>query len=226
MARPCPPGSDPRGRGGPLRLGTMSTRGPYAKGAAKRQEILDVALEIVAVKGCRNTLNREIAERVGLTQAGLMHHFASREELYKAVLQARDERNTAEYWDPDPGFEGLLRVIQHNTTVPGLVQLYVEFSAEASIEGHPAHEYFRARYEWARGLTVESVRIAQAKGEFGPDVDADAVADIVLAAADGLQLQWLLDRSIDMVARLQAVWAGIAAHSHHGEHSSAGGARG
>ena len=199
----------------------MSKRGPYAKGAAKREEILNVALEIVAVKGCRSTLNREIAERVGLTQAGLTYHFASREDLYKAVLQARDERNTVAFWDPSPDFDGFLRVIEHNATVPGLVQLYVEFSAEASIGRHPAHEYFRERYQWARGLAVQSVRTAQARGEFGPAVDADLVADIVIAAADGLQQQWLLDRSIDMVARLRAIWEGVAALSHLGQDAPA-----
>ncbi|MDQ4215123.1 TetR/AcrR family transcriptional regulator [Microbacterium capsulatum] len=187
-----------------------SRRGPYAKGTAKRAEILSVALEVVAEKGCHNASNREIAERVGLSQAGLMHYFGSREELYMAVLRARDERDSAAYWEPDPSFAGFLRVIENNTRVPGLVQLYVEFSAEASLGKHPAHEFFRERYEWVHQRSVESVRAAQASGEFGPHIDADLVADVLIAAADGLQQQWLLDRSIDMVARLQAMWAGMA----------------
>ncbi|MDR2321352.1 TetR/AcrR family transcriptional regulator [Microbacterium sp. NPDC089698] len=185
-------------------------RGSYAKGIAKRQEILEVALEVVAEMGCRNAPNVEIARRVGLTQAGLMHHFGSREELYMAVLRARDERDTEAHWVGEPNFEGFLAVIDHNTTVPGLVQLYVEFSAEASIGKHPAHEFFIERYEWVRTSTKQAVRVAQESGEFGPNVDADIVADLVIATADGLQQQWLLDRSIDMVARLRTLWNGIA----------------
>ncbi|MBO9625702.1 MAG: TetR/AcrR family transcriptional regulator [Microbacterium sp.] len=195
----------------------MTRRGQYAKGAAKREEILAVALDVVAEFGCRNASNREIANRVGLTQPGLMHYFGSREELYMAVLKARDERDTAAHWDGNANFQGFLDVIAHNTRVPGLVQLYVEFSAEASIGKHPAHEYFTERYQWARELSKQSVRAAQESGEFGPNVDEDLVADIIVATADGLQQQWLLDRSIDMVARLQAVWDGIAALSHLGE---------
>lgn len=192
------------------------SRGAYAKGVAKREEILEVALEVVADLGCRNASNREIARRVELSQAGLMHYFGSREELYMAVLRARDERDVAAYWDPKSRFQGFLDVIEHNTTVPGLVQLYVEFSAEASIGKHPAHAFFIERYDWVRRLLIQSVRTAQESGELGPAVDAELVADIIVATADGLQQQWLLDRSIDMVARLKAVWDGVAALSHLG----------
>lgn len=191
----------------------MNRRGQYAKGAAKREEILAVALDVVAEFGCRNASNREIARRVGLTQPGLMHYFGSREELYLAVLRARDERDTAAHWVDKRNFQGFLDVIDHNTRVPGLVQLYVEFSAEASIGKHPAHEYFVERYAWVRELSAQSVRAAQESGEFGPNADPELIADIIVAAADGLQQQWLLDRSIDMVARLRAVWNGFAAQS-------------
>lgn len=175
-----------------------------------------MALDVVAEFGCRSASNREIARRVGLTQPGLMHYFGSREELYMAVLKARDARDVAEHWVGKPNFEGFLDVIEHNTRVPGLVQLYVEFSAEASIGKHPAHEYFVERYAWARDLSVQSIRTAQESGEFGPNIDAEVIADIIVATADGLQQQWLLDRSIDMVARLRAVWNGVAALSHLG----------
>ncbi|MFT4157910.1 MAG: TetR family transcriptional regulator [Microbacterium sp.] len=191
----------------------MNRRGQYAKGAAKREEILAVALDVVAEFGVRSASNREIARRVGLTQPGLMHYFGSREELYMAVLRARDERDYDTYWVGSPNFGGFLQVIEHNTRVPGLVQLYVEFSAEASIGRHPAHEFFIERYQWVRELSKQSVLAAQESGEFGPNVDANVVADIILATADGLQQQWLLDRSIDMVGRLRAMWNGIAALS-------------
>ena len=41
------------------------------------------------------------------------------------------------------------------------------------------------------------------------------------AAADGIQQQWLLGRSIEMVARLRAIWEGVAALSHLGQEASA-----
>ena len=192
----------------------MSSRGPYAKGQARRAEILRVALEIVAEKGCRSTSNREIAQRVGLTQAGLMHYFGSREELYMAILRTRDERDTAEFWRKQPNIDGFLAIMEHNTRVPGLVQLYIEFSAEASVGLHPAHGFFEERYAWVRGNLGDAVRAAQEVGEMGPGADPREVADLMIAAADGFQQQWLLDPSLDMVARLRHLWDGLVAASH------------
>ena len=192
----------------------MSARGPYAKGEAKRKEILRVALEVVAEMGCRSASNREIARRSGLSQAGLAHYFGSREELYMALLRSRDERDTAEFWNPQPNIEGFLALIDHNTQVPGLVQLYIEFSAEASIGLHPAHGFFTERYDWVRRNIAQAVRDAQATGVVGPGADPDEVGALLVAAADGLQQQWLLDRSIDMAGQLRRLWDGIVAHSH------------
>ncbi len=191
----------------------MNHRGRYAKGAAKREEILEVALEVVAEVGCRRASNREIAARVGLSQPGLMHYFGSREELYVEVLRARDARDEEQFYAPDPTYQGFLAVIAHNATVPGLVQLYVEYSAEATIPDHPAHAFFSARFDWLRETLAQVVRNAQAAEEMGPGVDAEDAADLIIAAADGLQVQWLLNPTIDMAARLARLWDGLRAVS-------------
>jgi AcrR family transcriptional regulator len=190
-------------------MADMVGRGRYAKGVAKREEILQVALDVVAEFGYRKASNREIADRVGLTQPGLMHYFASREELYIEVLRARDQRDLDEFFEPDPTFAGFLGIIAHNVTVPGLVRLYVEFSAEATIPGHPANSYFVERYAWARSVLTGVITRAQATGEFGPSIDPAIAVDLVLASADGLQVQWLLDPRVEMVERLSRMWEGI-----------------
>lgn len=187
----------------------MVRRGQYAKGTAKRAEILAVALDVVAELGTRKASNREIATRVGLTQAGLMHYFSTREELFLEVLRARDERDHEQFSPPGRGIDGFLDVIAHNASVPGLVRLYVEYSAEATIEGHPARAFFEERFAWVRTLIADAVAHDQAAERMGPDVDVPYVADLVIAAADGLQVQWLLDPSIDMADRLARLWHGI-----------------
>ena len=50
----------------------MSPRGPYAKGVAKREEILGVALDLFARDGYDKTSFREVARATGLSQAGLL----------------------------------------------------------------------------------------------------------------------------------------------------------
>ena len=184
----------------------MSSRGPYAKGIAKRREILDVALEVVARTGCRNATNKMIAETVGLSQTGLMHYFGSREDLYVEILRARDERDAAEFVTPESGIDGFIAIISHNAQVPGLVQLYVEFSAEATIPGHPAQAFFTERLAWMRRVLVSAMRDHQARGELGPHLDLDQAAGLLIGAAHGAQQQWLLDRAHDMEAQLRGLW--------------------
>ena len=191
----------------------MASRGPYAKGAIKRQEILAAALEAVAQHGYRRTFISEIAERVGLTQPGLMHYFRTREELYQEIIRTRDEHDRDTIASARRGLEGYFAVIEHNQHVPGLVQLYVEFAAEASHPEHPAHTFFRERYMYLREALVRDVELARTDGEFGDGVDPETAAELLISAADGLQLQWLADRRIDMVARLRELWRGLCAPS-------------
>ena len=57
----------------------MAQRGSYAKGVAKREEILERALDVIATEGYDGASVKRIAEAVGLSQAGLLHYFDSKE---------------------------------------------------------------------------------------------------------------------------------------------------
>jgi AcrR family transcriptional regulator len=187
----------------------MPKKGSYAKGIAKREEILSRALEVFADKGYRKASLREIAESVGLSQAGLLHHFSSKEELFSEVLRKRDEVDTGDaglgaQW-PD-AVDGLVRVIRHNAEVPGLVQLYATLSAEAADPDHPGHEYFVERYEKIVGGLEQHLRGEQEAGRMTEAVDARQLARIAIAVADGMQVQWMLDPEADMADALIAFW--------------------
>ena len=192
----------------------MATRGPYAKGLAKREEILDAALELFASHGYDRTSVREIARLTGLTQAGLLHHFSSKEELFVEVLRRRDRRSQQDFADDfDHGrhtVEGLIAVVRHNAEEAGLVRLYVAMSAESTADDSPAREFFEARFRDLEAEVAADVRAKQADGLIAADLDPDAVASLLLAAADGLQVQWLLDPSgLDMGARLGQLWQAL-----------------
>jgi AcrR family transcriptional regulator len=114
----------------------------YAKGAAKRAEILEVALDLIARCGYRRSTLREIAAAVGLTNAGVLHYFGSREELFTEVLRLRDEADRAV--DGGDRLQQFVDVIGHNADVPGLVHLYSSLAAEAVDPEHEAHRFFAA----------------------------------------------------------------------------------
>ncbi|MEV0588374.1 helix-turn-helix domain-containing protein [Nonomuraea sp. NPDC050310] len=163
-------------------------RGPYAKSSAKRRQILDAALAVYAEAGSRKVSVREIAQRVGMTDAGVLHHFGSREALLTAVLEARDE--AAAGGDP-------AETLARNAATPGLVKLFMDVAAAAAEPSHPAHGYFTERYaRYRRRVAGKLVR------DGVPESDADWAARILLAATDGLQVQWLLEPGIDMAADL------------------------
>jgi AcrR family transcriptional regulator len=189
----------------------MAARGRYAKGLAKREEILDAALDLFARNGYDRTSVREIARLTGLTQAGLLHHFTSKEELFVEVLRRRDRRSQEEFSDDfDQGHHtvrGLISVVRHNAEQAGLVRLFVTMSAESTSEDSPAREFFRARYDGLKSEVAADIRRSQDEGMVARDLDPEAVASILIAAADGLQIQWLLDPAgPDMAARLEGLW--------------------
>ncbi|WP_158864012.1 TetR/AcrR family transcriptional regulator [Leifsonia sp. AG29] len=192
----------------------MPKKGSYAKGIAKREEILTRALEVFAEKGYRKASLREIAESVGLSQAGLLHHFSSKEELFAEVLRKRDEVDTrGEGLDAarQDAFAGLTRVIRHNAEVPGLVQLYATISAEAADPDHPGHDYFVERYASIVGALEAYIRSEQDAGRVRSDVDARQLARLSVAVADGMQVQWMLDDTADMVSAVESFWSLLAA---------------
>jgi AcrR family transcriptional regulator len=59
--------------------------------ASTRERILEVATDLFIEQGYEGTSLREIAEQVGVTKAALYYHFASKEELVKALLEPMDE---------------------------------------------------------------------------------------------------------------------------------------
>lgn len=181
----------------------MARRGAYAKGIAKREEILAVALDVIARHGYRGASVREIADAVGLSQAGLLHYFGSKDELFTAVLVKRDEVDNA--GGTGDILDDLVRIVAHNAEVPGLVHLFAQLSIEAADPDHPAHQFFRARYAYLHTVLAKRIRDGQADGSLRAGPDPDRAAAAVIAATDGLQTQFLLDPSVDMAAALAAM---------------------
>lgn len=186
--------------------GVPRARGRYAKGIARRQEILDKAIEVFARRGSKKTSLRAIAEEVGVTHAALTHYFGSLEELLVAVYRESERRADDEHpkhSELSPAM--MMRVsAEENRTIPGLVQLYSTLVATALEENHPvAHEFATQRFSRLRTEMAARVREMQASRQLRADLDPDLVAALVIAASDGLQTQWLLDPTVEHEAALE-----------------------
>ncbi|MEU1161616.1 TetR/AcrR family transcriptional regulator [Streptomyces sp. NPDC005921] len=184
--------------------GTRTKRGEYAKTAERRHQILSAATEVFGTLGFHKGSLRDVAERTGLTQAGILHHFPGKSDLLNGVLVWRDEQ-TRERFDEGLNAGGLhtlrtvVDLIQYNQTTPHLVELYTTIAAEATSADHPAHEYFQRRYAWAVRTLEEALEQAAAAGQVTPGLDCPRAARLTTAMMDGLNIQWLLDRtSVDV----------------------------
>ena len=169
-------------------------RGPYPKGVARRQEILERAIEVFAANGSEGTSLRAIAREIGVSHAALTHYFPSRDALLVEVYREA-ERRVQKTEGPEANVvEIMAESARRNHSVPGLVQLYSTLVAAGLESGHPdATAFATDRVAYTRRTLAERVRRNQGDGLIRPDVDPEAVAALVIAASDGLQQQWLLD---------------------------------
>ncbi|WP_396652469.1 TetR/AcrR family transcriptional regulator [Microbacterium radiodurans] len=186
----------------------MGRPGAYAKGVARRREILDRAIEVFQERGLQGTSLRRIAEAIGVSHAALLHYFESREQLLVAVYEHAEIQRGIR--DPHPvdatGVETMVRSAVVNVTVPGLVELYSTLVAGA-LESGSEHgkRFFTARFERVRRDLVERLAAEQRAGTVRDDVSAEHLAALLVAASDGLQVQWLLDPSIELERTLASL---------------------
>lgn len=181
-------------------------RGPNVRTPERRQAILRAARDSFVEHGVDGASLRDIAARAGMTHAGLLHHYRSKDELVVALLQQRDaeevERDRAQR--PAPGKENALapllaELLIERQASPELVRLWLEMTAAAARPAHPAHDYFVERYARARGAMAANLQSRPAGGSAAGDVDAQHRGALLAAVLDGLQLQWLLDRDLPVV---------------------------
>lgn len=165
---------------------------------ARRLEILDAAVDIFGSKGFAGGTLQDIADQVGMTHAGILHHFGSKDQLLLEVLTHRDRTDVAglegqHIPDGIAMFQHLVRTAFANAQRAGIVQAYVVLSAESVTDGHPGRDYFEDRYRTLRGEAIAAFhRACDERGVAEPATVAHAAASI-LAVMDGLQVQWLLD---------------------------------
>ena len=171
----------------------------------RRSRILAAAVEIIGDNGFRGFSIKDLAVRCEMTDAGLLHHFGSKAALLMAVLDERDRQDEiaiaaalGDEADHDPRSPQAVRqilrmLVQRNGEKPEFIRLYAMLRVEAIAPDHPAHAYFRLRDAAAHRMFARLVRVI---GD-----DPESLARQILAAIDGLELQWLRDaRAFDLVS--------------------------
>ncbi|MGB9347936.1 MAG: helix-turn-helix domain-containing protein, partial [Ilumatobacteraceae bacterium] len=65
---------------------------PRLPANARREQILDVALEVFATHGFHGSSMNDVADAVGVTKPVLYQHFDSKRDLYQALIDEVGDR--------------------------------------------------------------------------------------------------------------------------------------
>jgi AcrR family transcriptional regulator len=191
-------------------------RRSYPKGVRRRQQILDSVIALLAQRGVDRASLRTVGDAIGVSHTALRHYFSSRDELLVEAYRTHEARAAG---DGPPADASAVSVIieaaERNRSIPGLVELYATLSTDALQEQHGlTREFVRGRFRSLRatlaGLIAEEQRARAGQpggaGETGSaGIDPMDAAALVIAASDGLQIQWLLDPDAVDVGRSLAI---------------------
>ena len=182
---------------------------PREETARRREEILRAAVQVFGSKGYTKGSLADIADQVGMTHSGVLHHFGSKDQLLLDVLAYRDATDVEHLEGRHiPGglelFRHLVKTARLNEERPGIIQAFAVLSAESVTDDHPAKEYFRRRYSTLREEVREALTTICDPADPPADHDVDSAASAIIAVMDGLQIQWLLEPSVITLAQSSA----------------------
>ncbi len=179
----------------------------------RREEIIQAALDIAAEKGSRDATTQAIADRVGIAQATVFRHFRSRDEIFASSLE----------WIGDSLFGALRDVLTSGEPPPLRLRLLIRrhlgfisrhkgiprllLSDRLHLESPHLKRIvlgIMSRYTAElRHVIEEGIE----RGEFRDDVDADLIADMLIALIQGVVLRWsLTDFSLSLDGMADQMW--------------------
>lgn len=141
-------------------------------GQERRRQIIEAAADLFSRKGFRGTTTRQVAEAVGVCEATLFKHFATKEELYAAIIEAKAQTQeilTGAVPAARAGDDaGVLRTLAREMIArvkadPTLMRLLF-FSA---LEGHVLSDmFFRSRFQQVEDFLSRYLGERMAAGAF------------------------------------------------------------
>lgn len=170
----------------------------------KRREILEAAMRVFARDGYHRSRVEAVAEEAGIGKGTIYEYFRSKTDLFLALhdhilaeLKAFYTRELAGVREPAAMLEGFIRAAFHTFTAwEPFFLIFFDYWAEGGREKQQAllHTRLREAYAGARKDVAAIVAAGVAEGSFRCE-NPEWTAATILAALDGLILQWLCDRN-------------------------------
>jgi AcrR family transcriptional regulator len=192
----------------------VSDQRPYAallaKGQDRKLRIIAVAQQLLNRNGWRSTTLEQIARGAGISPAGLLHHFESKEQLLHAVLDDRDLYDDvhADVLGDIP--EQVAKAADRFERVPHQVGMFTILLVENLDPDAPLRTRLLGRYRSAVEILCEAIRRGQLEGRYRADLDPPVKAREILAFVTGMEMSWLLDPSIPLTDVFREYAASLA----------------
>jgi TetR/AcrR family transcriptional regulator len=113
-------------------------------GDDRRRQLIEVAIDLFSKNGFAGTTTKEIAAAAGVTEAIIFRHFATKQDLYKAILDYKCGQLSIENWMDEA--QGLMDAEDDTGFFRFLIEKMVSFArddtkfsrllAHAALEGH------------------------------------------------------------------------------------------
>ena len=165
---------------------------PY-KLTARQREIIDRALELLAELGARRFTMKRLAEKIGVTEAALYRHFASKNDLLLAIVHDFESsaRNELENGLP-PGLQGIAAFITSRldrvAERPALARAL--FTEELFDESQECADALRQMFKKHRARLIGLFQEAKTNGEIRDDLANETLFTIVFGSVRQLVKEW------------------------------------
>lgn len=174
-----------------------------AEAAETRQALLKAALAVFGRRGYAATALEEIAREAAVTRGAIYWHFASKADLYAALIADASARldqviNDALAEGGGSFLESTRRVmtrmltyLEEDATYRAVQSLQL-LHAGAESEADPGRAQRISELRTKTHELAEIMRAGMAAGQFRADLEPEEAARAMLAYLDGLMSHWLL----------------------------------
>lgn len=168
----------------------------------RRAQIVDEAIRLIGRLGSRGFTIQGLASQCGLSNAGLLYYFGSKDGVLLALIDEIERRESdivaplipaaaPDLCENEKAYEAMVQLLRHiierNCQNPELGRFVIVLQAEAMDPEHPAHAWFVARAREAEELFARLVSTWSS--------DALQVARAIHGLLYGLTRRWYDDRN-------------------------------
>ena len=166
----------------------------------RKTQIIQAALEVFIEKGYDAANVADVAQKAGVSQGTIYHYFPSKDDLFWAAYEAWEvqslygeiQQALDASQSPTEQLRALAKIVgermkQAAAMLPANVEFWSHLPRNESVR-----RGFQRLFATMRGQLAGIIREGINQGEF-IEVNVEETASLLIAAFDGLILQWLAD---------------------------------